>query len=275
MNKLVEFTRELGRQAGQQLLSWSGRVDAGIKRDGSVITEADRSVDRYLCEQISARYPDHAILSEEGDTVYSGRRTTWVIDPLDGTNNFAVGIVYWGCSIAIVQDGRPVIGVLTVPVLDAEFWAVEGQGAFLNGRRLGDPPPDLPENNSLMAICSRTWRYLDLNMPQKMRMLGSAAYDLAAVAQGLAVGCTQLRSHIWDLAAGWLILKEAGRAVGPLLPGSPEPFPMILGMDYADRTFPFAAGVDESFLRRIQSRTSIKEEAREKIAAWLEQSRNT
>ncbi|MBN1319174.1 MAG: hypothetical protein JXA42_27065, partial [Anaerolineales bacterium] len=63
MNELADFARELGRQAGQQLLSWRGRVDAAIKRDGSLITEADRSVDRFLLEQITARYPDHAVLS--------------------------------------------------------------------------------------------------------------------------------------------------------------------------------------------------------------------
>jgi myo-inositol-1(or 4)-monophosphatase len=269
MNELLDFARELGRQAGQQLLSWRGRVDAAVKRDGSLITVADQSVDRFLNERITERYPDHAVLSEEGNTTFSGQHTTWVIDPLDGTNNFALGLAYWGCSIAVVQEGYPVVAVLVVPVLEMEFWAAKDSGAFLNGKRLKGPAPKFPDNNSMLAICSRTCRYLQVNMPQKIRLLGSAAYDLAAVAQGMAVGCFQVRSHIWDLAAGWLLLKEAGRSVGSMLPNVPEPFPMVPGTDYADRVFPLVAAVDESMFNKFKSRVSVKKEAQERLASWF------
>jgi len=121
MNDLLDFARELGREAGQQLLDWRGRANAGIKADGSLVTEADEAVDRFLFQEIRARYPDHGILSEEADTVYAGQPYTWVIDPLDGTTNFTLGVCYWGCSIAIVHHGMPVIGVLVVPNLEAEY----------------------------------------------------------------------------------------------------------------------------------------------------------
>ena len=271
--ELLVSCLELAREAGQRLLASYGRVQAEVKADGSVITAADREVDRFLHREIHKLYPDHEVISEEAETVYTGRAPTWVIDPLDGTANFALGVGYWGCSIAVVTEGIPLVGVLVMPLLRLEFWAVRGGGAFLNGERLGGPARGVSERNSFLAICSRTWRYLGIPVRQKARLLGSAAYDLAAVAQGIAVGCSQVLSHIWDLAAGWLLLQESGRAVGPLLPGAPDPFPMIGGLDYGGRVFPLAAAADRRFLREIQSVTRIKPEARERFdqlaaAAW-------
>ena len=269
LDKLASFAREIGRQAGQILLEWRGRTTTELKSDGSVVTEADYAADRFLCQQIQARYPAHGILSEEAATVYDGERPfTWVIDPLDGSNNFSQGLCYWGCSIGIVSAGAPVVGVLVMPMLNLEFWAQKGNGAFVNGARMGGAPHSSSENNSFFAICSRTWRYLNVSMPQKARLLGSAAYDLAAVAQGVAVGCSQVSSHIWDLAAGWLLLQETGRAVGPLLPGAPNPFPMQDGLDYAGRVFPLAAGADEHMVQRIQTHVAVKSESRARVDAW-------
>lgn len=269
MDELLTFARDLGRQAGQILVDWRGRAAAELKWDGSVVTEADLAADRFLREQIRTRYPEHGILTEEASTIYAGDHPyTWVIDPLDGTNNYALGVCYWGCSIAVVAGGEPVLGVLVMPLLGVEFWAQKGVGAFANGERLGGSAQGLSESNHFLAICTRTWRYLNLSMPQKARLLGSAAYDLAAVAQGMAVGCSQVTSHIWDLAAGWLLLREAGRAVGPLLPGVPDPFPMLPGIDYAGRIFPLAAGADADTLARIQARVSIKPEAQARLGGW-------
>ena len=267
-DELLVFARGLGQEASRQLVAWRGRAAASEKGDGTVITEADRAVDRFLGQQIRSRYPDHAVLSEEGEMNYAGRPFTWVIDPLDGTTNFALGLYYWGCSIALVHEGQPTLGVVTMPMLGAEYWAQRGGGAFLNGQRLGGPPQGVSERNSFLAMCSRTWRYLRLPMPQKARLLGSAAYDLAALAQGTAVGVCQLRSHIWDLAAGWLIAKEAGRALGRLFPDAPDPFPMAPAADYEHRVFPLAGGADEGVLRMIQQRVRVRSEAADHISAW-------
>jgi myo-inositol-1(or 4)-monophosphatase len=268
MEALLGFARELAREAGAQLADLYGRAAAAIKEDGSVITEADRAVDRQLQARIHERYPDHGILSEESDTVYEGRPVTWVIDPLDGTTNYALGICYWGCSIGIVVDGHPVIGVLTMPELGVEFWAREGAGAFVDGRRLGGPPRRVTQRNSFLAICSRSWRYFDIPVRHKGRLLGSAAYDLAAVAEGLAVGCVQAASHVWDIAAGWVLLQEAGRPTGPLFANAPDPFPMVAGTDYRDRIFPLVAAADKETLNEIRSRIRVQERFRERWNAW-------
>ena len=133
--ELLAFARELGQEAGRRLIEWRGRAVASVKGDGSVVTGADEDIDRYLCRQIRARYPTHGILSEEGNTVYEGKELTWVVDPLDGTTNYALGVCYWGCSIALVAERGPLVGVLVMPALDLEFWALEGKGAYLNGER--------------------------------------------------------------------------------------------------------------------------------------------
>jgi myo-inositol-1(or 4)-monophosphatase len=268
MEELLQFARELAGEAGDRLAALYGRAEAGTKEDGSVVTDADRAVDRYLARRIHHRYPGHAILSEESATLYDGRPVTWVIDPLDGTTNYALGICYWGCSIGVVVDGRPVIGVLTMPELDAEFWALAGAGAFLNGDRLGGPPRGVDARNSCLAICSRTWRYFDVAVRYKGRLLGSAAYDLAAVAEGLAVGCIQAASHVWDIAAGWVLLQEAGRPVRRLFPGAPDPFPMIAGTDYRGRIFPLAAAADEETLVGITGKVNVKRDVQDRWNAW-------
>lgn len=268
MEELLQFARELAREAGEQLAALYGRAKATTKEDGSVITEADRAVDDLLQRRIRERYPDHAILSEESDTIYQGRPVTWVIDPLDGTTNYALGICYWGCSIGIVVDGRPYAGVLTMPALGAEFWARAGAGAFLNGDRLGGPPRQVTERNSFIAICSRSWRYFDVAVHYKGRLLGSAAYDLAAVAEGVAVGCIQAAAHIWDIAAGWILLQEAGREAGPLFPGAPDPFPLMAGADYRGRIFPLAAAADAETLVGITSGVQVRDHVQERWRAW-------
>jgi myo-inositol-1(or 4)-monophosphatase len=268
MNDLLNRARQWGREAGLQLLQWHGRAATEEKSDGSVVTEADRAVDAFISGQIRACFPDHAVLSEEGATTYDGQPFTWVIDPLDGTNNYALGVRYWGCSIGVLAAGVPVVGVLVMPGLEAEFWAVRGQGAFLNGVRLGDLPGVVSERNSFVALCSRSWRYLEVSLPQKPRILGSAAYDLAAVAQGIAVASIQIAPHIWDLAAGWLLVQEAGRWCGPLLPNAPDPFPLVAGDDYAGRFFPTAAAATQEMLNAVQNGVHVKLSATARLGRW-------
>jgi len=267
VKEYLSFARELGHQAGQQLLDWRGRAAAQQKSDGSLVTEADQAVDRFLCEQIRSRYPDHGIISEEADTIFENRPLTWVIDPLDGTTNFALGLAHWGCSIALVADGFPALGVVAMPQLGVEYWTVRSQGAFFNGDRLGGPLRNINGRNSFVAICSRTWKHLELSLPFKGRLLGSAVYDLAAVAQGIAIACTQVTSHIWDVAAGWLLLQETGRTVGPLLPGAPKPFPMRPGADYEGLVFPLAAGSDQAVFQQVIDRVRIKPGSRDRFEA--------
>jgi myo-inositol-1(or 4)-monophosphatase len=268
MEELLQFARQLGHEAGERLAALYGRVVATTKDDGSALTAADCEVDALVHRRIRQRYPDHGILSEESDTVFEGRPITWVIDPLDGTTNYALGIRYWGCSIGLVVDGQPAAGVLVMPLLDAQFWALQGAGAFLNGQRLGGPPRGVTEANRSLALCSRSWRYFELALPFKGRILGSAAYDLAAVAEGVAVASIQAAPHIWDIAASWVLLREAGRPTAPLLAGAPDPFPLIPGADYQGRIYPLATAADQTTLDRITGAVRLKDSMEARWRAW-------
>jgi len=268
MEELVQFARQLGHEAGDRLAALYGRVVATTKDDGSALTAADCEVDQLVRRRIHRRYPDHGILSEESDTVYEGRSVTWVIDPLDGTTNYALGICYWGCAIGLVVEGQPVAGVLVMPLLDAHFWALQGAGAFLNGQQLGGPPRGVTEANSSLALCSRSWRYFELALPFKGRILGSAAYDLAAVAEGVAVASIQAAPHVWDITASWVLLSEAGRPTAPLFAGVPEPFPLIPGADYRSRIYPLATAADQATLDRITGAVRVKGDMEPRWRAW-------
>jgi myo-inositol-1(or 4)-monophosphatase len=237
---LLQFAHELADGAASRLLKWFGKTTAATKYDGSFVTQADLEVDRFIHDAVARRYPGHGLLTEETSLVYRGDEFTWVVDPLDGTNNFANGLPLWGVSIAVLCEGRPLAAVLDFPPLAERFSAVRGQGASWNGRPLAPRPPTEADGNHFFIIDSRGARHLEFSLRPKTRLLGSTAYDLGAVSRGMAVGCCELLPKVWDIAGGWLALSEAGATVAPLWSGV-SVFPMQPGMNYADRVFPLLA----------------------------------
>lgn len=259
--ELVAFQRfadNLADEAAIRLLNWFGRATASTKYDGSFVTQADLEVDRLIHQTVGSHYPHHGILTEETSPFYRGDEFTWVVDPLDGTNNFANGLPLWGCSIALLREGRPLLAVLDFPPLGQRVSAVRGQGAVWNGQPLSVEPPTEVHGNHFFIIDSRGFRLLDFSLRPKTRLLGSTAYDLAAVGRGMAVGCCELLPKIWDIAGGWLVLSEAGATVAPFLSGA-SIFPLQARMDYADRVFPLLAaaspGIWESMRAGIHFRS--------------------
>ncbi len=242
---LQRFADTLADEAASRLLKWFGKTTASTKYDGSFVTEADLEVDRFIHQAVASRYPGHGLLTEETSLVYHGKEFTWVVDPLDGTNNFANGLPLWGCSIALLREGWPLLAVLDFPPLGQRFSAVRGQGAIWNGQPLTVQPPTEVHGNHFFIIDSRGVRLLELSLRPKMRLLGSTTYDLSAVSSGMAVACCELLPKIWDIAGAWLVLSEAGATVAPLLPGA-SIFPAQAGMDYADRVFPLLAAASPS-----------------------------
>ncbi len=189
--------------------------------------------------------------------VYDGAQLTWVVDPLDGTNNFANGLPLWGCSIALLEQGQPLLAVLDFPPIGQRYSAVRGQGARWNGQPLHVHAPAELHGNHFMIIDSRSYRLLDFSVLPKARLLGSAAYDLASVSSGVAVACCELLPKIWDIAGAWLVLSEAGATVAPLLAGAPV-FPMQVGMDYTERVFPLLAAASPAIWQAMRAGIRIK-----------------
>ncbi len=188
-----------------------------------LVTEMDRWSEEFLMNAIRDKYPDHAILSEEYGKHDIASNYLWVIDPLDGTTNYAQGLHVFAVSIALQYQSKTRLGIIYVPVLDQMFEAVRGQGAYLNGNaiRVGGKaelresvlatgfPYDRAENPD------NNVNYFSRITPQVrgIRRMGSAAYDLANVSAGLLDGYWELNLSPWDVAAGVLILEEAGGKV--------------------------------------------------------------
>jgi myo-inositol-1(or 4)-monophosphatase len=188
-----------------------------------LVTEMDRAAETIIVESLRAVFPDYGFLTEESPAVAGSTNARWIIDPLDGTTNYAHGYPVFGVSIGLERAGAIVAGVIYVPMADELFVAEKGQGATLNGRPirvsgtavLGESlltsgfPYDVRENDD---DNSAEWRRF-LKRVASLRCSGSTAVDLCAVACGRVDGYWEPGLSPWDVAAGALIVAEAGGRV--------------------------------------------------------------
>ncbi len=228
---MLNFASNLARDAGRILDEYAGRARVMNKGVIDLVTEADLAAERFIIEKIRTHYPRHAILAEEsGVTEVAQAEYKWVIDPLDGTTNYAHGYPCYCVSIALEYRGALNIGVIYDPTRDELFAAEKGLGATLNGRRMRVSET---ESLSRALVCTgfpynvrdrhdftREWRNFTLNA-HGIRRDGSAALDLAYVAAGRFDGFWEDGLNAWDMAAGALLVQEAGGTVtnydnGPL-----------------------------------------------------------
>jgi myo-inositol-1(or 4)-monophosphatase len=239
MDPSLEFAVELSRRTGSLLLKYfnPNGLTATLKPDKTVVTEADLAADQLIKEAILQQYPMEVILSEELQPVLSNNSSAvWVIDPLDGTTNFSLGLSIWGISIARVVNGTPIIAVVNFPAIGELYTAEVGKGAWLNENPIRVKPPIPGQPTAFFACCTRTFRRYEVKLRYKCRVLGSAAYSWCAVARGMAVIAFEATPKIWDLAGGWLIVQEAGGAVAAY--DEAQVFPLISDWDYRQSNFP-------------------------------------
>lgn len=193
-----------------------------FKGRDNIVTDVDKSAERMIIGKLRAAFPGYAILSEEAgsDDVASAYR--WIIDPLDGTTNFAHAFPFFCVSIGLERDGRIVVGVVYDPLRDELFTAEEGKGAFLNRRAISVSRVSSLRQSFLSTGFSYGITRKDRNIGNFGRLLvrtmairrpGSAALDLCYVACGRFDGYWELGLHPWDSAAGSLIVEEAGGKV--------------------------------------------------------------
>jgi myo-inositol-1(or 4)-monophosphatase len=250
MNNALEFTTDLAQKTGEMLLGYYQNPDTRTryKEDRTLLTEADLAADKMINQALTSAYPDDHILSEELDTTYPKdiAGCTWAIDPIDGTTNFSQGIHYWGISIARIREGRPDLAVLYFPVIDELYTAVAGQGAKLNGHTL-HVSRAANQPVSFFTCDSRTYTRYQVRIRYKPRILGSAAYNFCAVAKSASVIGLETTPKIWDIAASWLVLTEAGGVLQAL---DETPFPMVPGYDYRGINFPVLGAVSQNQLEK-------------------------
>lgn len=238
------------------LLRSSGDVTHDVKRDGTPVTDVDIAVNEQIVAGVQASFPDHGVVSEELDTVAHGSRWTWIVDPVDGTSNFTAGLPYWCVSVALARDGMPVLAVVDSPPLDARFTAVTGEGTRRNGVSVRvRPAPDVDDQRNRhvpLFMTSGTVRRARPKVRLNPRVMGAAALDLAHVADGTGAAAISLIPKVWDVAAGALLVQEAGGVLVTL--DGPPLLPLEEGQDYARRSSPVCAAPDEAFVRLLTDR---------------------
>jgi myo-inositol-1(or 4)-monophosphatase len=223
---MLSVAVEAAREAGKFLKYSVGKVrnvemKAGDERN--LVSEIDRGAEERIINIIRSRYPSHAILAEESGHQRTSAETTWIIDPLDGTTNFLHGVPIFSVTIGVERRGEIIAGVVYDPNLDELFTAEKGAGAFLNGKRL-----KVSSVGSLIeSLIVTGFPYNISENPDKtverfvrillsaggLRRLGSAAIDLAYVAAGRFDGFWEVSLNPWDMAAGVLLVQEAGGMV--------------------------------------------------------------
>lgn len=230
MTDMLAVAREAALKAGGILRNnIYGIREINYKGDINLVTEMDVRSERAVVETLLAAFPGHGIIAEEGTHIRNDTGFTWIIDPLDGTTNYAHGYPCFSVSIALEQDDEIVLSVVYDPMRDELFTAQKGQGAFLNGRQIRVSGIDtliqsllatgfpydrkVHEDNNLD-------NFRDLLMAsQEVRRDGSAALDLCYVASGRFDGFWELKLKPWDVAGGSLIVREAGGVVSNLMGG--------------------------------------------------------
>lgn len=237
---VLTFAHRVTGQVGAQLLTEFGQVPAEAKSDGSLVTQSDKWADQVLQEAISTTFPTHGLLSEESEHVLPSNEWCWVIDPIDGTTNFARGLPIWAISLGLLYQGTPVFGFVQVPPLQQAlygFWAAPEQdnGAFLNQRAM-QTCTDPPTGSHFFSLCARSTVVMQHPFPCKIRMLGSASYNLLTVAIGSTLGAVEATPKIWDIAGAWPIIHAAG---GAWISLNDKPiFPLKAGQDYSAYSYP-------------------------------------
>ncbi|MBV9521635.1 MAG: inositol monophosphatase [Alphaproteobacteria bacterium] len=221
------------RKAARGLLRDFGEVEqlqVSVKGPADFVSTADLKAERTLRQELGRARPGFGFLMEEsGETAGSDARHRWIVDPLDGTKNFLHGIPHWAISIALERDGEVVAGIVFEPTRDEMYWAEKGAGAYLNERRLrvsarrgladaligtGIPFRGRGDHKSYLAALAAV-----MGATAGVRRPGAAALDLAYVAAGRYDGYWEFGLSAWDIAAGMLIVREAGGYVSDLSGG--------------------------------------------------------
>ena len=226
MDGYLETAVEIAREAGALLATYfERRVRFELKGEFDLVTEADRASEKLVVERLRTHFPSHAIVAEEGGGHESSSEYRWYVDPLDGTTNFAHGFPMFNVTLGLQRAGESVAGVVYDPIRQEMFSAERGAGAYLNGKRIRvSPTGNLGESLSSTGFPSRK-RGHDVNIhfyyqvamaSHGVRRTGSAAIDLAYVASGRLDFFWEFGLKPWDMAAGVLLVQEAGGRVSDM-----------------------------------------------------------
>jgi myo-inositol-1(or 4)-monophosphatase len=222
LDAYLRVCEEAARLGGRVIQDWVGRAEVRKKGPADLVTQADVASQEAVRRAVLGAYPDHCFLGEEktsGEVAASRTEYRWIVDPLDGTTNFVHGVPHYCVSLALERNGELLVGTVYDPILDECFTAAAGQGSRLNGRPIHTSdvaelsealaavgfPPDVPRDAPDLLM------FLEmLHRCQAIRRTGSSALNLCYLAAGRFDVYWSYSTRIWDVAAGVLILREAG-----------------------------------------------------------------
>ncbi len=227
MKPALPFVEELARTSGQILQGFFGEPQQiKFKGETDLVTAADLKSEAFLLDAIQAQFPEHRVVAEESGVRDGDPDHVWFIDPLDGTTNYAHGVPFYSVSVAYAEKGVVQLGVVYNPQMGECFTAGRGQGAWLNGAPVHvSAATGLDQALLLTGFPHDVWanpaNNLDhfgkfMLLSQGVSRLGSAALDLCFVAAGRFDGYWEIRLNPWDIAAGGLVVQEAGGVVTSL-----------------------------------------------------------
>ncbi len=218
INSTLEFVKNLAVETGKMTLEAQNKdFEVSFKSAKNLVTEVDLAAEKMITEAIEAQFPDHNILGEEEGQKAKNSDYDWIIDPIDGTTNFAHKHPFYGVSIALYHKQTPIIGVVYAPYLKELFWASKGGGAYLNDKKIAissvtDPTQMLTCTGFPSKNREENLVYLHkmIATAQAVRRCGAATLDFCYVACGRYDTFWEIGLQPWDIAAGRLILEEAG-----------------------------------------------------------------
>jgi myo-inositol-1(or 4)-monophosphatase len=233
MVSFLETSMEIAREAGALLTNYfERRVSFELKGESDLVTDADRASEKLIVERLRSYFPSHAILAEEGGGYRATSEYRWYVDPLDGTTNFAHGYPMFNVTLGLERNDELILGVIYDPIRDEMFFAERGSGAYLNHRRVHVSQTRRLAAALLVTGFPSVKRHDNVNIhfyyqlalaSHGVRRSGSAALDLAYVACGRVEAFWEFGLKPWDMAAGIVIVTEAGGKATDMQ-GGPNPF---------------------------------------------------
>jgi myo-inositol-1(or 4)-monophosphatase len=257
LDSILSFTIQLARESGEILVDYFHRphIKTDYKPDHSLVTEADIAVDRHIKQAIQTAFPGDILLSEELQPDFSpleNNAPIWIVDPLDGTTNFSLGLYYWGTSLVRVKNGFPSLAVQYFPLLNEIYTVQKGCGAFCNETLIRVCSPNPTNRTTFFSCCSRTIKNYQVSIPYKIRIFGSAIYSLCSLARGNALISFEAKAKIWDFAGAWLMVPEAGGNIETY--DRNEPFPLSPGKQFADQNYPVLAAATPELMEKARQK---------------------
>jgi len=226
LEKRYETAVALASEAGAMAMRMRAGLSPSLKGPQDWVTEADGAVERFLSERLAAAFPEDGFQGEEAG-VARGGSLRWVVDPIDGTANYMRGLRRFCVSVACLEDRTPLIGVIAAPALAETYGARLGGGATLNGATIRAAETVALEravievgwshrrpNSAFLTLCERL-----MGQGATLRLGGSGALGLAEVAAGRSDAYVELHINLWDVAAGLVLLREAGADINAFLEG--------------------------------------------------------